>query len=216
MSSLGKFRHISRRFSSIFSEESERPRSAHRPLTLLKGLFRPASSRNLAAWFRTSCCFSAGSARTASRIACSRDINDLDPIIRRAAGDAKSTALPSHPVFSHNSVQAVRVPDLSSRPNRRKNVDLAIERTVPTGLRASIRSSWLSEQEVPGQLLRCHERRMYSSASHVVEAVDETHLPCNGPSNSDKRSQKPPSLDRRPATHATKKTFSNCGGTCSP
>ena len=92
MSSLGKFRHMSRRFSSISSGDREIPRSAHSPLTLLKGIFLPASSRNLAAWFRTSCCFSAGNARTASRIACSRDMDNLNPIIRRCRGQRKAAA----------------------------------------------------------------------------------------------------------------------------
>lgn len=46
MSSLGKFRQVSRRFSSISSADNEIARSAHRSLTLLKGILFPASSRS--------------------------------------------------------------------------------------------------------------------------------------------------------------------------
>ena len=40
----------------------------------------PASSRSLAAWFSTSCCFPAGDVRRASRIACSTDTKNLSSI----------------------------------------------------------------------------------------------------------------------------------------
>src|SRR5579883_410673 len=50
MSSLGKFFHISRWFSSISSAEREIPRPAHRPLTLLNGGFLAHSARRRLAW----------------------------------------------------------------------------------------------------------------------------------------------------------------------
>ena len=93
ISSLGKFVHISRWFSSISSAESEIPRSAQRPLMLLKGFLGAVSSRRRVAWINISCCLSAGNARTASRMACSTDMVDLFHIIPPSLANAKEEAV---------------------------------------------------------------------------------------------------------------------------
>src|SRR3954452_4197708 len=80
MSSRGKPRQASRWFSSISFAEREMPRSAQRPSRLIRAAPRFVSARNRAAWSSSSCCFSAGNARTASRIASSMDISTHPPL----------------------------------------------------------------------------------------------------------------------------------------